>query len=53
MPSPAYLCVGVSESLLRRTSAFDLQEIGGAFVYVKGSTNASSAPVQSGWEAAS
>ena len=53
MPSPAYLCVGVSESLLRRTSAFDLQEIGGAFVYVKGSTNASSAPLQSGWEAAS
>ena len=35
MPSPAYLCVGVSESLLRRTSIFDLQEIGGAFVYVK------------------
>ena len=36
MPSPAYLCVGVSESLLRRTSVFDLKEIGGAFVYVKG-----------------
>ena len=53
MPSPAYLCVGVSESLLRRTSAFDLQEIAGAFVYVKGSTNASSAPGQSGWKAAS
>ena len=53
MPSPAYLCVGVSESLLRRTSAFDLQEIGGAFVYVKGSTHTSSAPLQSGWEAAS
>ena len=53
MPSPAYLCVGVSESLLRRTSAFDLQEIGGAFVYVKGSANASSTPLQSGWEAAS
>jgi chemotaxis protein methyltransferase CheR len=53
MPSPAYLCVGVSESLLRRTSAFDLQEIGGAFVYVKGSTNASSAPAHSGWKAAS
>jgi len=34
MGSPSYLCVGVSESLLRRTSAFDLQEIGGAFVYV-------------------
>ena len=35
MPSPAYLCVGVSESLLRRTTSFDLQEIAGAFVYVK------------------
>jgi chemotaxis protein methyltransferase CheR len=53
MPSPAYLCVGVSESLLRRTSAFDLQEMGGAFVYVKGSTNASSTSLHSGWEAAS
>jgi chemotaxis protein methyltransferase CheR len=35
MPSPAYLCVGASESLLRRTTAFDLQEIGGSFMYVK------------------
>jgi chemotaxis protein methyltransferase CheR len=33
--SPGYLCVGVSESLLKLTSDFDLQEIGGAFVYVK------------------
>ena len=53
MPSPSYLCVGVSESLLRRTSAFDLQEIGGAFVYVKGSYDASSASFHSGMEAAS
>jgi chemotaxis protein methyltransferase CheR len=35
MSSPAYLCVGASESLLRRTTAFDLQEIGGAFIYVR------------------
>lgn len=35
MPSPGYLCVGASESLLRRTKAFELQEIGGAFMYVK------------------
>jgi chemotaxis protein methyltransferase CheR len=35
MPSPAYLCVGASESLLRITSRFELQEIGGAFVYVR------------------
>jgi chemotaxis protein methyltransferase CheR len=36
MPEPAYLCVGASESLLRLGTAFELQEIGGAFVYVKG-----------------
>jgi chemotaxis protein methyltransferase CheR len=35
MPSPGYLCVGASESLLRITTAFELEEIGGAFVYVK------------------
>ena len=35
MPSPGYLCVGASESLLNITSAFMLQEIGGAFVYAK------------------
>ena len=35
MPDPAYLCVGASESLLRLGTPFDLQEIGGAFVYVK------------------
>jgi chemotaxis protein methyltransferase CheR len=31
---PGYLFVGISESLLRMTDAFDLEEIGGAFVYV-------------------
>lgn len=35
MPSPGYLCVGASESLLRRTRVFELQEVGGAFMYVK------------------
>jgi len=35
MPSPAFLCVGASESLLRVTSRFELEELGGAFVYVK------------------
>jgi chemotaxis protein methyltransferase CheR len=35
MPSPAYLCVGAAESLLRLATRFDLQEIGGAFIYVK------------------
>jgi chemotaxis protein methyltransferase CheR len=42
MPSPAYLCVGASESLLRRTATFELQEIGGAFVYVKDAPRAAS-----------
>jgi len=35
MPTPAYLCVAASESLLKLTSDFELQEIGGAFIYVK------------------
>jgi chemotaxis protein methyltransferase CheR len=35
MPVPGYLCVGASESLLRVTTGFELQEIGGAFVYVR------------------
>jgi chemotaxis protein methyltransferase CheR len=34
-PTPAYLCLGASESLLKTASRFDLEEIGGAFVYVK------------------
>jgi chemotaxis protein methyltransferase CheR len=35
MPRPGHLFVGASESLLRATAAFELDEIGGAFVYVK------------------
>ena len=35
MLTPAYLCVGASESLLRLTDRFELEEIGGAFMYVK------------------
>jgi chemotaxis protein methyltransferase CheR len=35
MPVPGYLFVGVSESLLRVTVDFRLEEIGGSFVYVK------------------
>ena len=34
MSSPGYLCVGASESLLRIPSDFELDEIGGAFMYV-------------------
>jgi chemotaxis protein methyltransferase CheR len=35
MPTPGYLCVGAAESLLRVTDRFELEDIGGAFVYVK------------------
>ena len=35
MPSPGYLCIGASESLLNVTTAFMLEDIDGAFVYVK------------------
>jgi len=35
MPTPGYLFVGSSESLLRITTDFDLQEIRGTYVYVK------------------
>jgi chemotaxis protein methyltransferase CheR len=35
MPTPGYLCVGASESLLNITNAFMLQEIDRAFIYVK------------------
>jgi chemotaxis protein methyltransferase CheR len=34
MSSPGYLCVGASESLLRIPSDFEIDEIGGAFMYV-------------------
>ena len=39
MPSPGYLCVGASESLLSVTTAFTLEEIDRAFVYVKRSSD--------------
>jgi chemotaxis protein methyltransferase CheR len=35
MPTPGYLFVGASESLLRVTRRFSLEEARGAFVYVK------------------
>lgn len=35
MPSPGFLCVGAAESLLRLNSGFELQDLGGAYVYVK------------------
>ncbi|HVJ82092.1 MAG TPA: protein-glutamate O-methyltransferase CheR [Planctomycetia bacterium] len=35
MPSPGYLFVGVSESLLRSNKDFELQQVGPAFVYAR------------------
>jgi chemotaxis protein methyltransferase CheR len=35
MPVPGYLCVGAAESLLKRTLSFELEDIGGSFIYVK------------------
>lgn len=35
MPKPGYLCIAASESLLRLTNKLELQEISGAFIYVK------------------
>jgi chemotaxis protein methyltransferase CheR len=35
MPTPAYLCVGAAESLLRVTSRFELEQVDDAFIYVK------------------
>ncbi|HVJ27478.1 MAG TPA: CheR family methyltransferase [Vicinamibacterales bacterium] len=34
-PTPAYLCVGAAESLLRVTNDFELEQIEDAFMYVK------------------
>jgi len=36
MPQPGYLFLGAAESLLKFTTKFQLEEIGDAFVYVKG-----------------
>lgn len=35
MSTPGYLCVGASESLLRVTSRFELEQVDDAFIYVK------------------
>jgi chemotaxis protein methyltransferase CheR len=36
MPDDAHLCLGASESLTRMSTAFELVEVGGAFMYTKG-----------------
>ena len=38
MPDDAHLCLGASESLTRLSTAFELVEVGGAFMYVKGAS---------------
>jgi chemotaxis protein methyltransferase CheR len=48
MPPGGYLCVGASESLLRVTTGFELQEIGGAFVYVRAAGEPERAHVAAG-----
>ena len=35
MPSPGVLCLGAAESLLRLSTRFELQDLGGAYIYVK------------------
>jgi chemotaxis protein methyltransferase CheR len=40
MPAGGYLCVGASESLLSVTNMFTLEELDGAFVYVKAGPDA-------------
>ena len=35
MSSPAFLCVGAAESLLRITTRFELEDIAGAYAYVR------------------
>jgi chemotaxis protein methyltransferase CheR len=35
MPTPGYLCLGASESLLRYATGFQIEEIDGAYLYVK------------------
>ena len=35
MRSPGFLCVGAAESLLRLTTRFELQDVGGAYVYAR------------------
>jgi chemotaxis protein methyltransferase CheR len=44
MPDHAHLCLGASESLTRMSTAFELVEVGGAFMYTKGAARNGTAP---------
>ena len=48
MPDDAHLCLGASESLTRMSTAFELVEVGGAFMYTKGASRNGTAPSNGG-----
>jgi chemotaxis protein methyltransferase CheR len=52
MPDGAHLCLGASESLTRTSTAFELVEVGGAFMYTKGSAQNGTPPSEAGGGAA-
>jgi len=52
MPDDAHLCLGASESLTRTSTAFELVEVGGAFMYTKGAAQNGTRPPEAGGGAA-
>jgi chemotaxis protein methyltransferase CheR len=48
MPDDAHLCLGASESLTRTSTAFELVEVGGAFMYTKGAGQNGARPPDAG-----
>jgi chemotaxis protein methyltransferase CheR len=52
MPDDAHLCLGASESLTRTSTAFELVEVGGAFMYTKGAARNGTRPPEAGGGAA-
>src|SRR5215207_1852044 len=44
MPDDGHLCLGASESLTRMSTAFELVEVGGAFMYTKGAARNGTRP---------
>jgi chemotaxis protein methyltransferase CheR len=51
MPDHAYLCLGASESLTRTSTAFDLVEVDGAFMYTKGAAQNGARAAEAGGDA--
>ena len=52
MPDDAHLCLGASESLTRISTAFELVEVGGAFMYTRGPGSNGARPRDAGRSAA-